>query len=72
MKEDIQGSSDYKIGKDGRRYPARRIHLGTKDTTIQEASYKGNIGIMELIKFHKTANKDQKDRFNSLMRQKEK
>lgn len=67
MNED-QTSSDYKLDKNGRKYPAKRIKIGASD--IQEASYKGNIGIMELAKFHREANPEDKKKFISLMKKK--
>lgn len=69
MTQTVLATSDYKIGKDGRKYPARRIHLGTKEK-IQEASYRGNIGVMELVQFHSKANEKDKLHFNSLMKKK--
>jgi hypothetical protein len=35
---------------------------------VNEASYVGNIGIMELIKFHKKATPEQKKKFDSLVK----
>lgn len=65
-------SSDYKIGKDGRKYPAKRIKLGTKKKdNMNEAAYPGNIGIMELAKFHSSATPEQKEKFISLMKKKQ-
>lgn len=40
--------------------------------TIVEASYKGNIGIMELAKFHASATPEKKARFTQLMQQRAK
>ena len=37
---------------------------------LMEASYSGNIGIMELIKFKQKATPEQKKKFDSLMQQK--
>lgn len=54
-------SSDKKVTKDGRKVPAR---------VIREASYKGNIGIMELIKFKTNASPEQKKAFDLLMKKK--
>lgn len=64
-----QSSADYKIDKNGRKYPARRVKVSSADE-ISEASYKGNIGIMELIKFHKNASPEDKKKFNDLMKKK--
>ncbi len=37
---------------------------------IEEASYEGNIGIMELVKFYETASKDEVAELKSLMAKK--
>ena len=37
---------------------------------LDEAAYKGNIGIMELAKFHSKASPAQKSKFTELMRKK--
>lgn len=62
-------SSDFKTDKNGRKYPAKKIKLGSE---IQEASYKGNIGIMELTKFHSAASPKDKAVFSALMMKKSK
>lgn len=69
MNEGIVTSSDYKVGKDGRRYPAKRFHMGEKEQ-VTEASYKGNIGVMELAKFHSSASAEDKAKFTDLMKKK--
>ena len=72
MNEGIITSTDYKIGKDGRKYPAKRFHMGKKEEEeqIEEASYRGNIGVMELAKFHSSASKEDKEKFAELMKKK--
>ena len=37
---------------------------------LDEAAYKGNIGVMELAKFHSKASPAQKSKFTELMRKK--
>jgi hypothetical protein len=37
------------------------------DTSVNEASYEGNVGIMELIKFKQTATSEQRQQFTKLM-----
>jgi hypothetical protein len=71
MTQSVITTSDYKLDKNGRKYPARRIRLGTKDQEqVQEASYRGNVGVMELVQFHSKANDKDKAHFNSLMKKK--
>lgn len=69
MNEGVMPSADFKIGKNGRKYPAKRIHMGEKEQ-VQEASYRGNIGVMELAKFHSSASPSDKEHFTQLMRKK--
>lgn len=38
---------------------------------LKEASYKGNIGVMELVKFHSSAKPEQKKKFAELMKKKQ-
>lgn len=61
-------SADKKTGKNGQMYPAKRITLGV--SKINEASYKGNIGVMELAKFHSSASQEDKNKFVDLMKKK--
>ena len=71
MNEGVIASSDFKIGKNGRKYPAKRIHMGEKEKQqVTEASYKGNIGVMELAKFHSSASAADKEHFTHLMKKK--
>ena len=35
---------------------------------LNELAYKGNLGVMELVKFHKTATQEQKQQINELLR----
>jgi len=71
MNEGVIASSDFKIGKNGRKYPAKRIHMGEKEKQqVTEASYKGNIGVMELAKFHGSASAADKEHFTHLMKKK--
>ena len=43
------------------------LTLGTYEPPIQEASYAGNIGMMEVMKFHQKATPEQKKEFKSFM-----
>ena len=43
------------------------LTLGTYEPPIQEASYAGNIGMMEVMKFHQKATPEQKKEFKSHM-----
>jgi hypothetical protein len=67
--EGILASADFKLDKNGRKYPAKRIRMGEKEH-VTEASYKGNIGVMELAKFHSSASPEQKQHFVDLMKKK--
>lgn len=58
-----------------KEYPKVKFHAHhvshegrTKRLKMHEASYSGNIGIMELIKFHKKATPEQKKKFDSLVK----
>jgi len=58
-----------------KEYPKVKFHAHhvshegrTKKLKVNEASYVGNIGIMELIKFHKKATPEQKKKFDSLVK----
>lgn len=70
MNEGVIASADYKVSANGRKYPAKRIHMGTKEQQVSEASYRGNIGVMELAKFHSTAKPADKEKFTELMKKK--
>lgn len=71
MNEGTIASADYKFDKNGRKYPAKRIHMGEKEKQqVTEASYKGNIGVMELAKFHSSASTADKEHFTRLMKKK--
>lgn len=76
MNEDTQSSSDYKIDKNGRRYPAKKVKVSAKTDDrykdVSEAAYDGNIGVMELVKFHRTASPSDKKHFVNLMDKKSK
>lgn len=60
--------SDAWVAKQERRIAA--FKYGLKEQLV-EAAYEGNIGIMELVKFHSRATKDQKDKLQSLLTKKQ-
>jgi cell fate (sporulation/competence/biofilm development) regulator YlbF (YheA/YmcA/DUF963 family) len=60
-----------------KEYPKVKFHAHhvshegrTKKLKVNEASYVGNIGIMELIKFHSKATPEQKKKFDNLVKSK--
>lgn len=78
MNEDSVVSADFKVDKNGRRYRAKVRHIKGTDTPVQgaptdvqEASYVGNIGIMELAKFHREATPEARAHFHALLKKKQ-
>jgi cell fate (sporulation/competence/biofilm development) regulator YlbF (YheA/YmcA/DUF963 family) len=60
-----------------KEYPKVKFHAHhvshegrTKKLKVNEASYVGNIGIMELVKFHSKATPEQKKKFDNLVKSK--
>lgn len=61
--------SDEWVAKQERRIQFFK-HGGMGEETIREASYPGNIGMMEVFKFFQIATENQKKRFNDLVKNK--
>lgn len=61
--------SDEWVSKQERRIQFFK-HGGMGEETIREASYPGNIGVMEVFKFFQIASENQKKKFNDLVKNK--